>query len=150
MRDYYYAELTLRKEDFQNPEVTEAIEKETYNDLVIQGDIINNDTPLISLICYEACDGELEDLEKRLVELKVPFDRYSCNNVEQPTRYCEYRPDLESPRTTYLAADELEYIPVFELKEILLSENTDAEKLERIQQLADANSRLSVKLKDMV
>jgi hypothetical protein len=86
-----------------------------------------------------ASNGQFEDLEAELIELKVPFDRYSGQDfdLDPETRYCRPATDGEPEiDVTVLQHREYgEFIPVGEIKRLACQYPEDFKA--KVQELLD-------------
>jgi hypothetical protein len=110
-----YASISIPKK-YLTPEVMKIV-----RDCVSHADDLS--AQIVQFYSDNAPNGQFEDLEAELIEMVIPFDRYSGQdfNIDSETRY--YRPAMDgSPEVdaTVLEHRECgEFIPVSEIRRII-------------------------------
>ena len=127
MADYYHGSLSIPAKFLTNENMKLLDEMAEEDELKLSD--LEEDTPskgIRHFSHHETRDGKFEDLESNLVQLGIPFDRYSSGHYEfQPERRY-FRPG-ECDREIVESEHDGEYIPHDRIKE-LLSVILDEEK----------------------
>lgn len=102
MSDRYTATIDILKRDIEAyPRLKEEVQLTFYDsdNNLWDKDNWDDDGVVAHFKDDQASYGEFPELEKLLIELRVPFDRWSEAYIEGPV-YASYRPDLD-PRGPY-------------------------------------------------
>lgn len=134
MPNYSRASLNIWIKDYEREDV-----KAVFADYHWSCEPVEWKDRTIAFTDYEAEDGEFADVEKALIALQVPFDRFADSFLDLSASVTQYRPDLPRPVTTYTASDGDPFLSLTDLKIILLNaELNDGEKLCKIAELVNS------------
>ena len=136
-----YASISIPKK-YLTPEVMRIV-----RDCVSHADDLY--AQIVQFYSDNAPNGQFEDLESELIELGIPYDRYSGQdfNIDSETRY--YRPKTEaSPKVDIVVLEHREcgeFVPVSEIRRIigLNPEDFKAKVQELLEEWAPSISPLS-------
>lgn len=119
--DRYCATIDILKKDIENnPEIKKEIKLTFYEP---EGDLYDKelweeDSPIANFRDIYALNGRFEELEKLLIKLKIPFDRWTEAYNEGPI-IAWYRPDINPQNCIYGDGDYYEPVyPASKIKEI--------------------------------
>ena len=130
------ATLTLLRKDYDREEVALLMAELADNVDPFELRVELRDEASVSFTDFCACNGEFEDIEKVLQEMGVPYDRFSEASEEMSAEVTQYRPEHDSPITTYTTPGGETVVTTADLKNILEDPEQNAEtKLQTINAL---------------
>ena len=151
MADHYCATIEILKSDIERYPKLKEVVKNTFYDT--DGTLIDNDnwdeaSPIASFKDDQARYGHFEDLEDVLIELHIPFDRWTSAYTEG-AYYAIYRQDINPDEPIILDGDTCQRtFPEQKLRDIVKDLNINAPTLS-IATLAAAGDRFISFLKEL-
>ena len=108
MADRYTGVISILKRDIEKyPDVKDVVNDlfYNYNGKLYDNDMWEEDSTVATFKDVEARYGMFEDLEDILMELEVPFDRWSDAYCEYDSEQVYYRPDIDKAKLFYANRD---------------------------------------------
>ena len=144
MADRYTGIIEILKSDIEKtPKLKDVVQALFYNrhGELYDDDMWDDDSPIAIFKDIDARYGRFEELEELLMELKVPFDRWSDAYCGDDAEQVYYRPELNETKVFYTNGRGEFIVTVSELS--ILQNGLDLESTEGLLELG---KRLKAKL----
>jgi hypothetical protein len=138
MSECYYASLTMLESDYVRDEVYAFLERTGYPILEDRGE------GQALFVDSEAWNGEFDEFEEKLVELKIPYDRYTEPTLEDDAVIHQYRPDVkgldEIIKDVAVDVNKIPFVSIPELQAIIYGKAGPLEKLMQLEKLINQHN----------
>ena len=144
MADRYTGVIEILKSDIeQTPKLKDVVQSLFYNrhGELYDDDMWDDDSPVATFKDIDARYGRFEELEELLMELKVPFDRWSDAYCGDDAEQVYYRPELNETKVFYANGQGEFVVTVTELSGLQSGLDLDS-----IDGLLELGKRLKAKL----